>query len=244
MYDGFIGRMINGAFAAWSRNVVNYSILAVVISLPTVAMQYYLVTSAPPSSAFGGQSRLVGWFGLFALNLILGSLLAAAVTYGVLQDLREEHASLGDCLSRGFSHTGSVLGASLIATIAMSFGFLALVIPGLIIMTMLYVAIPVVVMEGVGPMEALQRSSQLTDGAKGSLFVAILGIGIVTLVLAWLAGLVIETVVTEPVTVMVVTEVVGSLFTPLGACAASVGYFLLRQEKEGADLDTLASIFD
>ncbi len=239
--EGFVGRVINGAFAVWGRNILSFSVLAVVINLPVVGVQYVMVDGIMA----GDPSFVYRFWGVsFGLSLIFGSLLSAALTWGVLQDLRQERASLGDCLSKGFSRMGAVLVVSLVTALAVAFSGLALIIPGIIVSLMLYVAVPVVVMEEVDPMEALRRSSQLTDGAKRALFYAVIGIGIVTWVLSSIAGIAVGTLVTNPVNAVLAGELVGSFFMPLGASAAAVAYFLLRQEREGVHLDELASIFD
>ncbi len=244
--EGLAGRVINGAFAVWWRNLLNFSVLAFLVCLPMVGLQYLLVSSnwafSQDLDVFTAaylQSMLVQGIGL-----VFASLLSAVLTVAVLQDLRGEQASLGDCLARGFARLWAVFIVSIIATIAIVFGFLALIIPGLILLPMLYVATPVVVMEDCSAMEALRRSAQLTEGAKVSFLGAIVGLFIVTLTLSWLTGLAVETVVEDSVVRYVAVRLLTSFFTPLGACAAAVGYFLVRQEREGVDLDTLAAIFD
>jgi hypothetical protein len=57
-------------------------------------------------------------------------------------------------------------------------GTLAFVIPGFIFSMMFLVTVPVVVIEGVGPVEAMQRSRNLTRGHRLGLFMLILLAGI------------------------------------------------------------------
>ncbi len=239
--EGLAGRIINGAFAVWGRNLVSFSVLAVMIHIPVVAVQFALAGQFDASDPSAVMTRS---FILVALNLTVGALLSAALTWGVLEDLRDRRASFADCLANGFSRMGPVLVVTLVATLATMVATMALVIPGIVVAMMLYIAVPAVVMEEVPAMEALRRSAQLTEGSKWSLLAVAFGLLIVTVTLAWGGGYVIGTVVKEPTTAALLGEVLAALFAPLQAAAAAVAYFLLRQEREGVHLDELASIFD
>lgn len=239
--EGLAGRIINGAFAVWGRNLATFSALAVLMHAPIVAVQLALRGGFDPNDPTAVTSRT---FFLLGLNLTVGALLSAALTWGVLEDLRDRRATFGDCLANGFSRLGPVLAVTLVATLATMVATMALVVPGIVVAMMLYIAVPAVVMEEIAPMDALRRSAQLTEGSKWSLLAVAVGLLVVTLTLAWAGGYAIGTVVEEPVLAAVLGEVLGAVFAPLPATAAAVAYFLLRQEREGVHLDELASIFD
>jgi hypothetical protein len=154
----------------------------------------------------------------------------AALTYGVLQSLRGESVPLGRLLGSGFSKMGSVLLVSIGFGVIVFLGFLLLVVPGVMALCALYVAVPAVVVEDVGPGEALGRSRALTKGSRWGILAIALVVGVVTFAVAGAAGALIAygaSALPHPVPALLSSAIV-SLLTPLGACAAAVAYHDLR----------------
>lgn len=57
-------------------------------------------------------------------------------------------------------------------------------LPGIYISMVLFLAVPAVMVEDIGPVEALKRSAALTQGHRGTIFLAFLGVLLVNIVLA------------------------------------------------------------
>ena len=229
--DGFTRRVIGGALEVWGRNIVGFSALALLINLPAVGVCYGLARLGP-------EQMSMLWPIAIGLGFVLGSLLSAAITWSVLQDLRQQRPPITDSLSKGLRRARPVLVVTFVSSFMICASTKMLIVPGLMVMMMLYVAVPVVVMEDIDPVEALYRSCELTDGARRALFAAVVAIGTVGVGLAWAAG----ALVTNPTDALVVGQIVGAIFMPPASAAAAVAYFLLREEREGVRLDELASI--
>lgn len=125
----------------------------------------------------------------------------------------------------------------------------AAVTAGIIAYFRLVVTIPVVVLEPVGPMQAMQRSWSLSRGHTwfviGLLLVLALIVGFSGLVLGVIAGLLANLaggVATVPghLITAATTLVVSVLFAPVTALGAMLLYFNLRGRKEGAALGQTA----
>ena len=114
------------------------------------------------------------------------------------------------------------------------------VVPGIIVACMLYVAVPVCVIEKAGVFESLNRSGELTRGYRWQIFalwalVTVIA-GIAQIVLSWFVGVTLW----------------GKLLTfgwqvfaaAFGAVLVAVIYHDLRVTKEGIDIDSLANVFD
>ena len=169
-----------------------------------------------------------------------------ALTFGVLQTLNGAPVPLGTLLKKGFAKVGSVLLVSFGYGLIVFLGILLLVVPGVIAMCALYVAIPAVVVEDVGPGEALGRSRALTKGSRWGILAVALVVGVVTLVAAGVAGVAAvrgTSALPHPIPALVSSALM-VFATPLGACAAAVAYHDLRVAKEGVDTAALVKVFE
>ena len=147
-------------------------------------------------------------------------------------------------MSRAFP----ILLVAIVMGFAMILGTLALIIPGIIIWLMFYVAIPVAVVERPGVFASLGRSRQLTRGNRWRLFGLALIYALISGVIQVVLGLVIVGLALsggEPspfaVAVNWISQAVGAL---LYSTFAAVTYFALREAKEGLDVNQLAAVFD
>jgi hypothetical protein len=116
--------------------------------------------------------------------LIVTPLLTAMVVHVVLAAAKGERPTAGRAISSGIEVFTPVLGAILLATVGIFLGFLALIIPGVILAVHWYVVAQAVVVDGRTGSEALRRSWQLVRGR--ALFV--FGVMVLTNLLAALAG--------------------------------------------------------
>jgi hypothetical protein len=132
-----------------------------------------------------------------------------------------------------FSAAGTVLGpllvAGVLASIAIAIGLVLLVVPGLILITIWAVIIPVVVIERTGALESFGRSRRLVKGngwqVFGVLVVVVVGAFIVQILIAALIGGVSDSYAGFSLAVLLTTL----LTIPLTALAASVIYFELKE---------------
>ena len=119
---------------------------------------------------------------------------------------------------------------SLLFGLAVGLGFLLLIVPGLILMTIWAVVAPVVVIERPGMFAAFGRSRALVRGQG----VPVFGVVIVVLLLSLLIG-VIAVVLTSPLGLAgtaAVLWVANALVEPFTALAAAVLYFMLVVRKD------------
>ena len=142
-----------------------------------------------------------------------------------VQDGRRD-ATVGQLLQAATPVIGQLILVGIIAGIGILIGFILIIIPGLILITIWSVAAPVVVLERPGAFKALGRSRELVRGngwqVFGVIVVLVIGVRIV-------AGI-IEAIGDAGGTGVgiVVRVIVEILLAPLSALAASVLYFELR----------------
>ena len=122
-------------------------------------------------------------------------------------------------------------------------GFILLLVPSLIFLTMFFVVIPVCVLEGLGPIQSLGRSRELTKGHRWRIFaiylVPMLVITACNLLLQRSAIAILGVAGYAAMTYLVTA--VGSGCRPVTNLAT---YYELRSVKEGLDIEKLAAVFD
>jgi len=193
--------------------------------LLTIAFVIYLaaaIVAALLSLAGVIGSLLAEIVELFAAFLLQATLVKA------VQDVRDGRAdlSIGDTVSAATPYIWSVAAASILAGIAITIGLILIIVPGLWLITIWAVIIPVIVIERSGALSSFGRSRQLVRGhgwhVFGTLVLVfiimivvniILGIIFAALPLVWRSGL--------------STVVSGTLISPYIALVVTLIYYRL-----------------
>lgn len=154
--------------------------------LLTIAFVIYLV-----AAVIAALLGLVGGvFGALLGSLIgiVAAFLLQATLVKAVQDVRDGRAdmSLSETVSAATPYLWRVAGASILAGIAIAIGLVLLIAPGLYLITIWAVIIPVIVLEGAGVFDSFGRSHQLVRGRGWHVFG--------TLVLTWIILLVVNIV--------------------------------------------------
>jgi hypothetical protein len=212
---------------AWELYKAHWQHLLPIALVVYVALGLISLLLAVTLGLFGALlGSFIGIIGVFWLQ---GALVEAVV------DIRDGRADLtiGQTFSRAQEHIGRLTVAGILAGIAITIGLVALIVPGLYLMTIWSVLIPVIVLERRRVMEAFGRSRELVSGNGWNVFFVILitfliliAAGIVlSLLLIWLEGAFgqfLRSVISNTIT------------TPFVALAWTVMYFRLLALKEPA----------
>jgi hypothetical protein len=246
-----IGRVIGDSFGVFGRNFVSFILLALLIGLVDLLYGLFvlapeMVTMADPNFADPSQ---VNWgaIGLGALiTMIVGTLTQATIIYGTFQDLRGQKASLGDCVARGLSSIVPVIVGSVLFSLAVSVGLLLLIVPGIILILIWWVYVPAIVVEGKGIIGAFGRSRELTRGRRWHLLGLVVFIAVALIAVSFVISGLLPNAETPGGSTLgsIVEYVFLSLVTAFNAVLVAVGYYYLRAEKEGTDVNEIARIFD
>lgn len=178
---------------------------------------------------------VIGWLFLFALC-------QPAIIYGAFQTMRGEEFGLGEAFGRALRRIAPVIVAVILASLLIGFGFLLLIIPGLIVVTMLYVTVPACVVERLGPVRSINRSAELTKGFRWKIFGLLFCLGLVGA-----ASGVIQQILQRSLGIVVGGlggAIVGSVTFAFQLIVYAVAYHDLRAAKEGIDIEQLAAVFD
>jgi hypothetical protein len=163
------------------------------------------------------------------VGLIAGTLYQGVVVNLVrdVQDGRRD-SSTGDLLSAAMPFVLPLVGAGILAGLGIGLGFVLLIVPGLILLTIWAVIAPVIVVEHSGVMDSFGRSRQLVRGngwpVFGTLLVAYLIVIVGSLVFGAIGAGIADGVFTR----IVFRALASTVTAPVGALVASVLYFRLR----------------
>lgn len=241
MQEFRIGDVISRAFSILFKNFVPFMILTGIVYSPIIVATL-LVAGRAQAGTLGEQGMMAFAFGGGLASFVLNMVASAAVMYGVIQQLRGDHASMGACISAGLRRLLPVIGVSILMAICITLGMFLLIIPGIVLMLMFYVAVPATVIEHLGPIDALKRSKELTDGYKVSLFGLVIVLVLVTIGIGICVGLVQAMM---PESVGMVINLGFDVFTgALGAVVTAVVYHDLRVIKDGVSVDDLVRVFE
>jgi hypothetical protein len=216
-----IGAVISRTFEIYVDQASVLMPAAAVVFVFSGLLTILLIASAP------GLTVLALIISLIAVTLFTGMVVKLVDD---VQDGRRD-ASAGQLLQAVTPVLGQLILVAVVAGIVEGIGFVFLVVPGLILVTIWSVAAPVVVLERPGGLRALGRSRELVRGNGWQVFgvILILVIGVAVLggaidVVAGAAGTAVG---------LIVRVIVGVLTAPISALAAAVLYFDLRGVKAG-----------
>ncbi len=235
-----VASVIERTFSVIFQNLVPFVILSLIVYIPLVVLALMQPGEADP--------QVVGVVAAVdsVLQLFLPLLMMAAVTYGTVQSLRGMRAGVGDCLSYGLSRILPVLGVAVLMWLALAVGMLLLVLPFFFVLTLLFVAIPVSVVERPGVLGSLQRSAALTKGYRLKIFglVLVMTLLLFVIMVPTAFGMALLTAGVGSASVGVALGVlVSAVISLIPAVMAAVVYHDLRLAKEGIDTEQLAAVF-
>jgi len=179
---------------------------------------------------------IVGSFLLFPIGFavsVVAATLYQGMVVGLVSDVQDgrRDSTVGDLIDATWPVVLPLIGVGILSGIAIGFGFLLFVVPGLILLTIWAVIAPVIVVEHAGVMESFGRSRELVRDNGWQVF----GVIFVAFLIAVVAGVIlgaIGTGISDSFGMRVFTSLVAETLTaPIGALAAATMYFSLLEIK-------------
>lgn len=252
------GELLDRTFSLYRSH---FGLFVGIFALPHLivfAFQCIGVALQNPSNPLTTALLTMVW-GLVAIALtVIVSAASQAATVVAVSDVHlDRPASVKDSFSRVKGHIVGVIGLSMLVGLGVVAGFIALIVPGVLLALMWSLAVPVKVLENKSAMDAMSRSSDLTKGDRGRIFIVwllfiVLSIGISMLIQlpieygagvgsrAALRGLSAGWQVASLAAAFISQSLVG----PLVTIAFSLIYYDERVRKEAFDLQLMMSTID
>jgi hypothetical protein len=179
-----IGRTLSRAFGLITSTLPNVGLFLLLVQLLTAAIQFVsqqLTSGAVATAEAGGDPAAAlaiftsGWYWVATLfSLASGSFAFAGSLYGFIQTDEGHSVSLGDCIRVGLAKLLPVLGLTILWYLGIIVGWMALFVPGMILIAMWSAAMPALVNENLGVTASFSRSRQLTKGSRMMIFILLI----------------------------------------------------------------------
>ena len=236
-----LGQLIGETLSVYGKAFIPLFIIALIPQIPTV-LGFMLGQSPGEAGANNPQFNAGTDVFLPILAFLLSIPSTAAAVFCVGQALTGRKVDVVTGYSRAF---GVILPAAVVTLALALSALLILIIIGIplffYLLVIWFFAIPAVVFEGMGGIDALKRSRQLTRGSWWRLF----GIGIVFTLLIVAIGIVggalsFVLVFISPKLFAIGLVVTAALLTPIYYVGSVLVYVDLRVRKEGYTLQALS----
>jgi len=220
------------------RNFIPFGLLSAVFQIPGVLFtQGQAPTRQPPN---------LSELGFVFVNMFIQSILVGTVTHSVLEQLRGRRGVIVDSFGVGLRRIFPLFGVSLCVFFLVMVGLILLIVPGFLALAMFSLAIPALVSERIGVVDALNRSRQLTRGNRlrilgvGTLFIGSI-YGAMTFVFIFMA---IGGKKPDLQGIQIYFMFVGALLGLVLMVGEAVVYEKLRTMHEGPGKEALGEIFE
>jgi hypothetical protein len=168
-----------------------------------------------------------------------------AATYAISERYLGNDVTIGEALRLALSRFWTLSVAQITATIRVMFGFLLLIVPGILWLLSYSLVVPAILVENQKATPSLRRSRDLVKGHRGKVFcvlfiinllqgIPILGVSMISAMIFNVesgGGAVLNSAIINLVSIFL---------TPLGIVATILLYYDMRIRKEGFDLEMLS----
>jgi uncharacterized membrane protein len=249
------GELLDRTFSLYKEHV---GLFVGIIALPhliVLAVRLSGVSLRSQTSIAAAFSAFLWTLVLLAATLIASAASQAATVIAVSQLHLGRPTSVSEAFSRVKGDIGRVIAVTIVVGIGVGVGFLLLVIPGIIFMMMWSLAVPVTVLEDLGVMDSISRSSDLTQGSRWRIFVIWIMFFVLTIAITLLieapVGFVAGSLGARAaqsagvqVAAAVAQFITQCLVAPLLTIALSLLYYDQRVRKEAFDLQHMMQTLD
>jgi Membrane domain of glycerophosphoryl diester phosphodiesterase len=252
------GELLDRTFSLYRSHFGLFIGIFALPHLVVLAFQCLGVAVRSPGNQLSAVLTLFAWsMGALLLTMIVSATSHAATVVAVSEVHLDRPASVMDSFLRVKGQILGVIGLSLLVGLLVGLAFLALIVPGVLLAIQWSLAVPAKVLENKSVTDAMSRSTDLTKGNRGRIFVIwvlffVLSIG-VSLLMRWpveaLAGVSSVGALQRSsgawqVALLVSTFIAECLVGPLATIALSLVYFDERVRKEAFDLQLMMSTLD
>jgi hypothetical protein len=228
--------VLRRSLAIWARNLAPFLLLTLVVTLPAHIFHYLV-----ESKQLTFDDPVLDEALPSLVDTVLITVVSGAICWGVFQGPRGQPIPFFRCVLVGLRKLPHVMLVGLVAGLAIGIGWLLFVLPGIFLACVLYVVVPVAVIEGGGVTSAITRSAALSAGHRLQLF-AVAGVSFaISYGIGRLTVEAFEGNIQALWTARVILFVASASF---GAVTSTVAYHDLRVARDGKLPDDLARTFE
>ncbi len=241
-----VGGVMGKTFSIFGRRFLPFIVISGVMMLPYLVVLLtnhdYAASQRDGSSLFAGQRT-------FTISLLLPLLLAflTTITEGVLiqavfMDIGGRTVDVGFSIRRGLRRSISLMAITILQSVGTFIGGMLLLVPGIILFTMWFVADAVCVIEGLPAVRSVNRSTALTRGHRWK----VLGIALLSVLVLFVSEIIVNAIAPSAgeTAWAIASYLLQSFYLPISAILITVIYHDLRAAKEGLGIERISAVFD
>lgn len=237
--------LIDATFQLLRRNAAAFYTLSAMFTIPNAILQALFmrpaIVSTTQTLGAGAAGGLGGFFGYYVCALALGALFHTAMMILASDAYLGRPAVVADGIKQATSKWLMIFLAFIVTSVLVGLAFFALIVPGFYVALVLFAVPPVIIFENTDIGTAMSRSSTLSKGLKGHIFLTLLLAGLI-----YIVGLVIVIIVAamliaiSPYAQIIVQALGLTLIVPIFPIVAVLIYYDARIRKEGFDIELMA----
>src|SRR6266852_5124133 len=231
-----LGEVLSKTFDLYRRDFAKYFVLFAVVGViigvvTALARQAFVLPTLPPNPT---PQQFSSWFSAFlgAFFLLFASILIITVVFSAIaqgssiklasEHIEKGHADLGASVRFGVSKLLWIWALSIVVGVIVILGFIALIVPGIILAIMFSLAFPVLLIENKGVFESMGRSRELVGHRWLKTFATFLDLGIIVIIASAIVN-----AITGPLGVAspVVNGLLSAFYQPLLPILLAVYYY-------------------
>ncbi len=236
-----VSEILDGTFKLYRDHWQPLLTIAALLSIPTMIFSGFadwLSKAAKAGSVDAAMAPMLGVLVSLPLVILAATVEYCALTSATVDAYLGRPFTVGGAIRRAFSLFFPLLWVGLLFYVAVGFGFLLLVIPGVYLTLIWAVWLQAVVVEDKRGSAALGRSRQLTRGATGRLGWLLLAFLAVQLALVYGIHAAIPAALSDiPFLGAALADVPSVLIAPVYPAVLTLFYFDGRIRHEGWDLE-------
>ena len=246
-----IARVASRTFELVQRNLVPFGTVAFIFA----GLPYFILLMLQPQMMAGGDpsSALPLVLGGALISFLAAMVLQSALMRASVDDLSGKGVNLGAAIGTGLAVLLPVVGLGLLLGIGIAVGLMLLIVPGIYLALCWIVAVPVLVIERLGIVASIQRSTVLTQNHRWAILGLIILYVVILFVLQAIVGALVPGAAAAmmglpgeggfPIVALVLLTIVQVVTSLIGTVGIAAIYFELRQVKDGIGVDQLAQVF-
>jgi len=215
-----VGEALSEVFAIYRENAG--------VLIPLAFWLFFVVAIV---QGLGEDSTLLLLIGAI-LNLVV-SIVYQGMVVSLVRDVQDgrRDLSVGDLYRQVSPVLWTLVGASILYAIAVAIGFVLLIVPGLILLTIWAVIAPAIVIENRGVTESFRRSRELVKDYGWPVFGTVLCAALITVVVGLILLSIAAAIADGPILRIILGLLASSVTAPVGGLVAGVLYYRLLQLK-------------
>lgn len=238
-----VTEIVDASFQIYRAHFGPLVLCSAIAYLPSILLQLLLGAAPDTIAALGmAGTAIMSFIGAIAGMLSYG-LMAAVITVCGSQAYLGEPVDVGAAVRRALPRIGAVIGVSFLVGLATMLGLILFIVPGIIMAARYFASTPALVLEDLGPTDAMRRSAELSNGRKWHIIKAFLLILAIYFVLAMGLGMLMAFVRSTTLQTALSSVLTVCLY-PLLSLVVTLLYYDARVQSEGLDIELMAGALD